>query len=260
MSTGTSGPAGSTRHAYGSDPNQFGELYRPTGSAKAGTVVIIHGGFWRAQYDLTLGQPLAADLVARGYTVWNLEYRRVGQGGGGWPGTFADVAAGIDALATLDVDTDHVCAVGHSAGGQLAGWAVARQKLPTAAPGSDPKVVTTAAVCQAGVLDLITAANSQVGGTAVPDVIGGSPDEQPERYRYVDPLELLPVLAPVLCVHGRDDDIVPMAQSTAYVAAARRTGSRASLEQVDGDHFTLIDPSSAAWRVVVDALPGLLAD
>ena len=86
-----------TTHRYGPDPSQFGELSLPTGDRSAGTVVIIHGGFWRARYDLSLGRPLAADLVARGYAVWNLEYRRVGNGGG-WPTTFDDVAAGIDAL------------------------------------------------------------------------------------------------------------------------------------------------------------------
>ncbi len=249
--------ASTTKHAYGEDPNQFGELYRPASGSKPGTVVIIHGGFWRAQYNLSFGRPLAADLVRRGYTVWNLEYRRVGQGGG-WPGTFADVAAGIDHLAELDVDTGHVCAVGHSAGGQLAGWAVARQHLPATAPGARPRVVTTAAVSQAGVLDLATAANDGVGATAVPDVMGGTPAQVPERYRLVDPIELLPVGARVLCVHARADDTVPFAQSTAYVDAAHRAGSQATLVPVVGDHFTVIDPASPAWGVVVDALPGLL--
>ena len=251
------GPVTPAKHAYGADRNQFGELYRPAKGSKRGTVVIIHGGFWRAQYDLSLGRPLAGDLARRGYTVWNLEYRRVGQGGG-WPGTFADVAAGIDALAELDVDTEHVCAVGHSAGGQLAGWAVVRQQLPPGAPGARPRVVTTAAVSQAGVLDLATAAKDGVGATAVPDVMGGTPGEVPERYRLVDPIELLPAPAPVLCVHARADDVVPFAQSTAYVDAARRAGSQATLVPVEGDHFTVIDPASPAWRVVVDALPGLL--
>jgi acetyl esterase/lipase len=219
--------------------------------------VIIHGGFWRAQYDLSLGRPLAADLVRRGYTVWNLEYRRVGQGGG-WPGTFADVAAGIDKLAELDVDTGQVCAIGHSAGGQLAAWLVARQQLPSGAPGAAPTVAVTAGVAQAGVLDLVTAAEDGVGATAVPDVMGGGPADVPERYRLVDPIQLLPVDAPVLCVHASTDDVVPLAQSTAYVDVARQTGSRATLLEVEGDHFTVIDPASAAWHAVVRALPQLL--
>ncbi len=222
-------------------------------------IVVIHGGFWRPQYDLSLGRPLAADLVGRGYVVWNLEYRRVGNGGG-WTGTFDDVAAGIDALADLGVDTSHVVTVGHSAGGQLAVWAGARPKLPLTAPGAQPKVKVTAAVSQAGVLDLATAARTGVGGTAEADLLGGSPDQLAYRYRLADPIELLPILTPVLCVHSRDDQNVPFVQSTAYVNAAKDLGSEASLIEVAGDHYALIDPSSHAWAVVVDALPRLLAN
>jgi acetyl esterase/lipase len=256
-----SGPARAAaapvRHAYGNDSAQFGELSRPTGSKRAGTVVIIHGGFWRAQYGLSLGRPLAADLVKRGYVVWNLEYRRVGNGGG-WTGTFDDVAAGIDKLADLGVATGHVVAIGHSAGGQLAVWAGARPKLPVEAPGAHPKVIVRAAVSQAGVLDLLTAARTGVGGNAVPDLLGGTPEQQATRYRLADPIELLPILAPTLCVHSADDTVVPIAQSTAYVKAAKELGSEATLHRVPGDHFAVIDPSSKAWAVVVDALPGLL--
>lgn len=246
------------RIAYGSGRHQFGELSRPASVANPGTVVIIHGGFWRARYDLSLGRPLAAELVQRGYAVWNLEYRRVGQGGG-WPGTFGDVAAGIDKLAELDVDVTRVCAIGHSAGGQLAAWAVARQLLPDGAPGARPKVVVTAAVPQAGVLDLVRAMRERVGDRAVPDLMGGPPEQLAEQYRLVDPIQLLPVPAAVLCVHATHDDVVPLSQSVAYVQAAQRAGTNARLVEVDGDHFTVIDPASAAWRVVVDALPGLLS-
>ena len=115
------------RYPYGPHPAQYGELWLPGGGA-ANTVVIVHGGFWRARYDLSLGRPLAADLARRGYAIWNLEYRRAGAGGG-WPGTFEDVAAGIDLLADLPVDTSAVVAVGHSAGGQLAAWAAGRDRL-----------------------------------------------------------------------------------------------------------------------------------
>src|ERR1700722_10063947 len=133
-------------HRYGTDPAQFGELWLPAGAA-AGTVVVIHGGFWRARYGLSLGRPLAADLAARGYAAWNLEYRRSG-GGGGWPATFADVAGGIDLLATVPVDTSRVVAVGHSAGGQLGVWAAGRAGLPDGAPGARPRVAVTGVVSQ----------------------------------------------------------------------------------------------------------------
>jgi acetyl esterase/lipase len=244
------------RHAYGSDPSQFGELYRPAGPAHAGTVVVIHGGFWRSAYDLSLGAPLAADLASRGYTAWNLEYRRVGNGGG-WPNTPADIAAGIDLLATLDVDTTKVVAIGHSAGGHLATWAAGRAGLPDGAPGSTPRVAVTAVLAQAGVLDLATAAGTGVGGTAVPDFLGAA--LPPQSYAVADPMQQVPLAAPVLCVHSRADRIVPFAQSTAYVAAATKAGGAATLHETTGDHDTLIDPTTADWRTVVDALPALLA-
>jgi acetyl esterase/lipase len=246
-----------TAHRYGSDPSQFGELYRPDGESR-GTAVVIHGGFWRARYDLSLGRPLADDLVARGYTVWNLEYRRVGTGGG-WPGTFDDVAAGIDHLDELGVDTSRVVTIGHSAGGHLATWAAGRANLPDDAPGASPRVVVTAVVSQAGVLDLVGCAEHGVGGQAAPDLMGAMPSELPEHYRLADPLSAVPLAVPVLCVHAPADDNVPFSQSVDYVNAARQAGAVARLEAVAGDHFTVIDRTSAAWRVVVDALPELLA-
>ncbi len=245
-----------TSHRYGSDPSQFGELYRPEG-ASLGTVVVVHGGFWRAAYDLSLGRPLAMDLVARGYTVWNLEYRRVGIGGG-WPTTFADIATGIDHLGALDVDTSAVVAIGHSAGGHLATWAAGRAKLRDGAPGARPRVPVTGVVSQAGVLDLVACAENRLGATAAPDLMGGMPAELPEQYRLANPRAAVPLAAPVMCVHPRADENVPYSQSVEYVAAARRAGATAWLETVAGDHFTVIDPASPAWQVVVEALPGLL--
>ena len=247
----------STVQRYGPDPSQFGELYRPDG-ASLGTVVVVHGGFWRAAYDLSLGRPLADDLVARGYTVWNLEYRRVGIGGG-WPTTFADVAAGIDLLAELDLDTSAVVAIGHSAGGHLATWAAGRGKLPDGAPGGRPRVAVTAVVSQAGVLDLVGCAENRVGATAAPDLMGGMPAELPDQYQLANPLAAVPLAAPVLCVHARADDNVPYSQSVTYVEAARQAGAPAELVTVPGDHFTVIDPAAEAWRVVVGMLPRLLA-
>jgi acetyl esterase/lipase len=242
------------RHAYGPDRAQFGELHRPSRAVHHGTVVVIHGGFWRSAYDLSLGAPLAADLAARGFSAWNLEYRRV-KAGGGWPATPDDVAAGIDLLATLDVDTDHVVTVGHSAGGHLAVWAAGRAVSPTGAP----MVRVSAAVAQAGVLDLMTAARTGVGGTAIADLVGGSPEQVPERYAAADPMRALPIAAPVLCVHARADREVPFQQSVAYVAAATQAGGTATLREAAGDHFTLIQPDSPDWDIVVDSLPDLLS-
>jgi acetyl esterase/lipase len=240
-------PPGPARHAYGSDPSQFGELYRPSGAAHRGTVVVIHGGFWRCAYDLSLG----------GLTAWNLEYRRVGNGGG-WPGTLVDIAAGIDALGELDVDTSRVVAVGHSAGGHLAVWSAGRAALPAGAPGAAPRIRVTGVVSQAGVLDLAAAAAAGVGTGAVTGFLGGPPSQVPARYAVADPIAQVPLDAAVLCVHSRSDREVPFAQSTAYVAASTAAGGRAALHETTGDHFALIDPAAADWQIVRAALPSLL--
>jgi acetyl esterase/lipase len=237
------------RIAYGADPAQFGELTRPARARENGVVVVVHGGFWRARYDLANGRPLAADLAAAGFTAWNVEYRRVGAGGG-WPATVQDVAAAIDHLATLDVDASRVVAVGHSAGGHLAVWAAGR---------AAPRVPLTAVVSQAGVLDLAMAAGTGVGHTAVLDLLGGAPTERASDYAAADPIAQVPLPVPVLCVHARADDEVPYAQSRAYVAAARAAGGRAALWTVPGDHYTVIDPAHDSWRIVREALPDLLA-
>jgi acetyl esterase/lipase len=263
-------------HRYGPDESQFGELWMPSGPA-LGTVVIIHGGFWRARYDLSLGRPLAADLASRGYAAWNLEYRRA-LAGGGWPATFTDVASGIDLLSSLPADTSRVVAVGHSAGGHLAVWAAGRAKLPPGAlPGAVPgtagalpgtagalpgtastRVTLRGVVSQAGVLALADSAREGVGQTAALDLMGGGPDALPEEYRLADPLAAVPLDVPVLCLHSRADDAVPFRYSERYVAAARGAGGDAVLRETHGDHLTLIDPSSPDWAAVIDALPGLL--
>ncbi len=240
------------RIPYGDDPSQWGDLYRPEGTSR-GVVVVVHGGFWRARYDASLGVPLAEDLVARGWTAWNLEYRRVGSGtggGGGWPTTCDDVAAGIDRLADvpgLDL-SGPVVTLGHSAGGHLATWAAARGRSERWQP---VRVPVTTVVSQAGVLDLVRADAEGLGGGAVRDFLGEPPGPASGP---ADPQRQLPLDVPVWCVHGRQDDVVPITQSEGYVAAARAAGARAELLVVDGDHFTVIDPASPAWQRTVEVL------
>ncbi len=241
------------RHPYGDDPSQFIDLAVPPGEGAAPVVVLVHGGFWSDQYGLDLMAPLARDLQGRGYATANVEYRRVGSGGG-FPATFDDVAAAVDALADVDtvrtLDLARVALVGHSAGGHLAVWAASRGSLPAEAPGAGPRVVPCAVVSQAGVLALADAAASGVGGPAVTAFVGATPDEDPDRYRIVDPVALTPD-APVLLVHAPADPLVPVEQSRTYAAAV---GDRAELVEVAGDHFTVIDPRDDSWAVTLDWL------
>ncbi|MGJ9412853.1 alpha/beta hydrolase family protein [Aeromicrobium sp. CF4.19] len=233
---------------YGEDPSQLAELTLPEATPR-GVVVVIHGGFWRAQYDLSLGRPLAESLAAQGWAAWNLEYRRLGNGGG-WPETFDDVAAGIDALADVDgLDTGTVVTLGHSAGGHLAVWAAGRDRTDR---WSDVGVPVTAAVSQAGVIDLGAAEREGLGGGAVAELLG--PDAV---LADADPRAQVPLDVPVRCVHGTDDQLVPISQSRRYVDAATQSGADAELVEVDGDHFVLIDPSSDAWRRTLAVLDEL---
>jgi acetyl esterase/lipase len=243
---------GVERIEYGSDPSQFGELARPAGTSR-GVVVVIHGGFWRSQYDLSLGRPLAASLVEEGWTAYNVEYRRVGSGGG-WPQTFDDIAAAIDALAGVaGLDVTTVVTLGHSAGGHLAVWAAGRPQL-TGTDWADPAVPVTAAISQAGVVDLAQAIADDLGGGAVQALMGGEVDD---RYRLADPTALIPLAVPVRCVHGTADDVVPLSQSVGYVETARAADADAELLEVDGDHFVVIDPTSEAWASTLDLLTSL---
>ncbi|UZJ26630.1 S9 family peptidase [Rhodococcus antarcticus] len=248
---------------YGADPSQLGELHLPAGTGPVPVVVVVHGGYWRAAYGYDLGTPLAADLANRGVAAWNIEYRRVGDGGG-WPATFLDVAAAVDALAGAvqdaaggRLDLNDVRAVGHSAGGHLAVWAAGRPSLPAGAPGAGPAVRLTRVVSQAGVLDLVGASELGLGGGASDELLGGPSAAQPERYALASPLARLPIGRPVTCVHGDADVTVPISQSETYVAAATATGDPAVLVTLPGvDHFALIDVSTTAWAACRDALLG----
>lgn len=244
------------RRAYGSDPSQFGEFTAPPGSdAARGIVVVVHGGFWRSGFDLSLGRPLAAALARAGWATWNIEYRRLGIGGG-WTATFDDAALAVDHLTTIGstrLDMSRVYTLGHSAGGHLAAWLAARPGLPPGSPGAAPTVRVAGVVSQAGVLDLIE--GSRLGGGAVEDLVGGRPSDVPERYAIASPAERVPLRVPSVCVHGTADGNVPISQSERFVARAVAAGDRAELVRVEGaDHFDVIDVSTPAWKAAAAAL------
>jgi acetyl esterase/lipase len=201
-------------------------------------VVILHGGYWRASYGAELGQPLAADLSARGFATFNVEYRRVGNGGG-WPQTGADVGSAVDALAT---DGQRL------AGGQLAAWLISRRGAA---------VPLTGAVLQAGVLDLVRGFKTGLGGGAVGDFLGGSPADVPQAYAQASPTALVPLGVPSICVHGTADTTVPLDQSERFVAAASAAGDQTELQTFDGDHFDPITTGTEAWDLCVAAVTRL---
>lgn len=266
------------RLAYGPHPAQFGDLWLPdlASAAPAPVTLLLHGGYWRARYGLDLMDGLGDDLARRGIASWNVEYRRVGDPGGGWPGTLRDVAAAFDYLRAVAthyrLDPARIVPVGHSAGGHLALWLAARHRLAALAR-ADPALAAAVAesagaatpasvhgaVSLAGVVDLHAAWRRHLSNDAVVGLLGGTPEEVPARYRVASPRALLPLGVPQVQVHGDADEHVPAALSHDYAAAARAAGDDVTLLALPGvEHFAVLDPRSAAWATTLTALQALL--
>ena len=230
------------RHRYGSHREQRADLYLPRGPGPHRVVVLIHGGYWQAKWGKVVMKAACADLARRGFAAWNIEYRRIGRGGG-WPETFDDVGAAIDhlgAIADGRLMLDDVTVVGHSAGGQLALWSASR---------NGAKVPVRLVVAQAAVCNLAGA------GPPAHELMGGTPQEVPERYALGDPMQLIPAPVPVRLVHGAEDATVPVARSRDYLAAARRAGADVELvEPSPCGHRSHPDPRTPAWAAAVELL------
>lgn len=251
---GQTQPEPGLRVSYGESPSQFGELYLPEGEGPFPVVVLVHGGCWRVEYGLDHVAPLAADLREAGVAVWSLEYRRLGESGGGWPGTFDDVAAGFDQLEGLaeshPLDLDRVVLTGHSAGGHLALWLAARHQLPV-----DHRWHARSAAGLRGVVGLAAITDpgryAEGGGAcnrAAAELLGGDEPGREERLTLLSPHRLLPPAAPVHLVHGREDAIVPLQQSVVHAARVRAEGGHAQRHIIDqAGHFDLIAPFAPAW-------------
>lgn len=252
---------------YGPDPLQFGELWLPKGEGPFPVVVLIHGGCWQASLPGTeLMDYLAADLRGRGYAVWNLEYRRIGHPGGAYPGTFTDVAAGLDHLRAIAgerrLDLARVVLVGHSAGGHLVSWAAARSGLPTSSPlwSADPLPVK-GVVSLAGINDLeafrATGPDRCGGPQTIDDLVSAATRAGQDVYADTSPARLPAPSARVMVISGELDPIVPPSFGPPFAALWK--APEATIK--DAGHFELIDPTSAAWKtVILPRIEALLAN
>lgn len=240
-----------TRIRYGDHPRQVADLHKPAGAGAHPIVVVLHGGYWQPPYTRLIMRPLCLDLVRRGYVALNVEYRRLGNEGGGWPQTFQDVAAAIDRLGELgdaSLDLARVTLLGHSAGGQLALWAAGRDGLAAGAVGAAPVVRAQRVLALAAVTDLAGA------GRAAHQLLGGGPAQVPERWAQADPIRRIPLGVPVGLVHAVGDETVSIERSRAYLAAALAAGDEVSLTEAPGGHRDLIDPGSRAWTIATQWL------
>ncbi len=232
------------RLVYGPDPNQFIEVRLPKTKGPHRVLINIHGGFWRAKYDLVHAGHLCEALRQAGLATFNFEYRRVGNPGGGWPGTFADIRAAYRLIQQqakhLHLNLDQLAVMGHSAGGQLA--------LCLAAHESSLRRV----IALAGVVDLKKAFALHLSNDAVFEFMGGAPDKVPEHYVEADPMEeQMAHSTRQWLIHGRSDEIVPVQFSRDYVTQKKAKGEDAVLVEIpEAGHFDLIDPNSLAFKQV----------
>jgi acetyl esterase/lipase len=243
-------PDADARIVYGPEPLQFGDLRLPSGAGPHPLVVVVHGGYWQAIYNLTHAGHLCVDLAAHGIASWNVEYRRIGDPGGGYPGTLDDVCAALAHVnvlaASYPLDLGAVAAFGHSAGGHLALLAGQRSGLPL-----------RAVLSAAGVVDLEATRARDDDHGLIARLLGGGPAELPERWREASPREQLPLgLRQLLAVGDADVHYEP---NLAYAEAARAAGDEVELIAFPGaGHFELIDPEAAEWQALRARLTELL--
>jgi len=250
---------------YGEYPSQFAELRFPNGRGPFPVLFVVHGGFWQSAYDLSHIGHLCAAFTSKGIITCSIEYRRIGNPGGGWPGTFHDISLAtrkIVQTTSSDLRFDHArtAILGHSAGGHLALWLAGSHRISKGSPlHIDQRQAITKAISLAGVSDLRLAWKQNLGHGIVTRLMGGTPVEYPDRYNAGSPIDLLPTGASQALVHGTDDDTVPASQSEAYVERAEKLGDWPALVKLSGvGHYELIDPESEAWPPVARAVLSLL--
>ncbi|TDI44034.1 MAG: alpha/beta hydrolase [Acidobacteria bacterium] len=255
-------PPPEARISYGDHALQFGELRLPEGPGPHPVAIVIHGGCWLGEFDLTHIGTLAEALNEEGIAAWVIEYRRVGNPGGGWPGTFEDVARGADHLRKVaeeyPLDLDRVIAVGHSAGGHLALWLAARRRLSKDQPlyQSDP-ITLRGVLALAPAPDLAFLHQEQVCGHVINGLMGGSPKTFPERYAAASPVELVPMTPQLVVIGQHDSHWAPVGRR--YIKAAKSQGADIKvIEAPESGHFEMIDPSTSTWPLIRNAAAALV--
>jgi len=230
-------PVFPARQPYGPHPDQYLEVWTPPGRA-FGTLVLIHGGYWRAQFCADLMRPLVPEFLAAGWRVVNVEYRR---GADGWSATAQDIHSALTLARALDVH-GRLALVGHSVGGQLALLAaMAGEKVVALAP----------------VTDLARSYHEHLGEDAVQEYLGCNPEAAPDLYHDASPLAQVPPAGELLLIHGQDDERVPIAHTKAYFDSIKAAGGTVTLWELPVmPHRHLIAPEAGYWEAVRAWLEG----
>lgn len=225
----------------GPAPTDVYDVWEPTPERARGiTVALVHGGFWRAEYDRTHLAPLAEALARDGFHVANLEYPRIGMPGGGWPGTGEAVRDRMES-AHADPDLPHrVVVVGHSAGGHLALWLASNDRLPW----------LTGAVALGPAADLREVDRLGLSNDAARDLLGGTQEEQPHAWADADPGRQQ-LTTPAAIVTGEFDDVVPGSVTAAYVASRGKGEPLTTAVARRADHLDIIDPTTDAYLLLL---------
>ena len=256
------------RITYGSDPSQYAELRVPDGSGPHPLVVLIHGGCFKAAYATARNVAAMGDaLKDDGIATWNIEYRRLGETGSGWPGTYRDVGQALDHVRAIageyHLDLGRVVVVGHSAGGHLAMWTAARRRLPKASAlyVADPLPVR-GVMDLAGPVDMtanIAGYEALCRDTVITSLLGGTPAAVPDHYAHASAIKLLPLGIPQVLVLGSHEDFVPLTLVDAYVLAATQAGDQVHRILIPGaGHFEIASPLSFTWPQIKSAIRSLL--
>lgn len=256
------------RIAYGADSSQYGELRVPAGAGPHPVVVLIHGGCFKAAYATAQYFGAMADaLEDEGIATWNVEYRRLGQSGGGWPGTYLDVGKAVDHLRAIapehHLDLNRVVIVGHSAGGHLAMWAAARARVPAASPLYAANSLEARGVVDlAGPVDMtanIAGYEALCLDSVITSLFGGTPMTVPQRYAHASPIKLLPFGVPQVIILGEHEDFVPLPVAQNYEKTATYAGDRVRLIVIPGvGHFEIASPRASTWPQVDSAIRALI--
>jgi acetyl esterase/lipase len=262
-----SGPAPTDRIAYGSAPSQYAELFRPAGDGPFPVVVLVHGGCWTIQFGgIEQMRNLAGALTAQGIAVWNVEYRRVDEDGGGYPGTYQDINAALEMLATQAarnrLDLARIVAVGHSAGGQLVQWIAGRARIPASSPLFQPDPLAVREIISLGGLadlrnerDLI---KSSCGRDTV-QLAGAPSSARPDVFADTNAAELIPNGSRTVLITGELDTVAPPRAAHDYAARARKAGDQASVIILPGaSHYDEVAASSPSFRLVLGAIRNAL--